>query len=329
MKLINCFLCFTMLFMFTACDKDNPVEPTIEPAPTFTVVNDEETMPIWVNGKEDSEYIILAVHGGPGSNVLDFRTYKEGTGFKQIENTFLVAYWQQRASGQSQGPDKTDYYNIDQYVEDADIVINELKIRHPGKKIVLFGHSWGGMLTSSYLKENNRKEKVVAWVNAAGVHNGISFTQATVDDINAEADKRIQQNENIEFWEDIKVQLQEDPENANALAYSVLDNIPEVVVKVKNADFTLTQRAVNSNIKLFSEILETDNTPFVGGFNLPILFLWGEYDFAVSETLRDEVISKVDAQYITNITFPASGHYMMFHEPDLFATSMINFIDGL
>ena len=41
---------------------------------TFVMEHKEESMPVWVHGNEKSEYIILAVHGGPGSNVLDLET---------------------------------------------------------------------------------------------------------------------------------------------------------------------------------------------------------------------------------------------------------------
>ena len=70
-----------------------------------------------------------------------------------------MAYWQQRASGQSKGTNKNDLYTIEQYVEDADKIIDELKIKYPNREIVLFGHSWGGTLTSSYLKDSNRRKK--------------------------------------------------------------------------------------------------------------------------------------------------------------------------
>ncbi|MFZ1495686.1 MAG: alpha/beta fold hydrolase, partial [Saprospiraceae bacterium] len=181
------------IFCFVSCEKDN----NDEQIKMFSVINKSETMPVWLYGNYNSNYIILAVHGGPGSDVLDFRNYKGGLGFKQIEQTHLVAYWQQRASGQSTGPSDTTYYNITQYVEDCDKVVDQLRARFPNKKIVLFGHSWGGMLTSSYLKDANRRAKVVAWIDAAGAHNGTTLFQSSIDDINAEADKRILANERV------------------------------------------------------------------------------------------------------------------------------------
>lgn len=325
---ISLLVFLLILSVSSSCDKDDE-EVVIEPTPTFIVENNEESMPVWVHGNNDADYLILAVHGGPGSDVLDFRTYQGGTGFRTIEQDYLVAYWQQRASGQSAGSNDNELFTIEQYVSDTDKVIDELKSRYPNKEIILFGHSWGGMLTSSYLKEENRRAKVKAWINAAGAHNGTILFSTSKDDIIQEADNRIQANENVAYWEDIKQQLANDPNKTNSLAYDVLENIPEVTIKVDNDDFETTQRANRSNSELFDQIISTNNTSAMADFTLPILILWGEYDYAVSKTLRDEAISNIASSQVTNVLFDASGHYMMFHEPDVFANSMKNFIESL
>jgi pimeloyl-ACP methyl ester carboxylesterase len=313
------------IFFFVSCKKENNVEQI----KMFSVINKTETMPVWLYGNYNSNYIILAVHGGPGSDVLDFRNYKEGLGFKQIEQSHLVAYWQQRASGQSTGTDDTTYYNIPQYVEDCDKVVDELTTRFPNKKIVLFGHSWGGMLTSSYLKDTNRRAKVVAWIDAAGVHNGTTLLQSSVDDINAEADKRILANEKVNYWTSLKNDLVTYPNVANYLAYDLLDSVPEVLVKVPISDFELSERAETSNGVLFREILLTNNTPFLQNVTIPSLFLWGKYDFAVSNKLRIEAMANIGSSKKVFKEFTASGHYIMFHEPTFFANSVVEFVDGL
>lgn len=325
----NFLITILSFFVATGCDKDELSAINFNPAETFRVVNAEETMPVWVYGKADANRIILAVHGGPGSDVLDFRNYQNGIAFKQIENTYLIAYWQQRASGQSSGSDNTNYFNINQYVADLDKVVDELKSRYPNKDIVLLGHSWGGTLTSTYLKDATRRAKIKAWIDAAGAHNGTTLSQTTIADINAEANARIAANENVAYWQNVKQQLISSPNTANSLAYSVTEKIPEVTVKVNNSDFKYTNRAITSNGKLFPEILATNNNSFLNQFNFKTLLIWGKYDFAVSKTYRNEALSNLPTANVTSIEFPASGHYMMFHEPNLFATSVINFVNTL
>lgn len=315
----------TILIM--SCGKNNFTK--FDTQETFIVTNKEEKMPVWVKGKGDANAILLVVHGGPGSDVLDFRNYQKGKGFKEIEKSYLVAYWQQRASGQSIGPDNKTYYTIDQYVEDCDRVVDELKTKYPNKKIVLFGHSWGGLLTSSYLSDATRRAKIAAWIDAAGVTNGTTLFQQTIDDINAEAEHRIAKNENTAYWQDIKAKLKENPLQANSLAYACLDKFGEVIIKVNNADFKYASRVGSSNTTLFSEIIKTNNSTQVVNFTIPTLILWGKYDFAVSKKQKEEIISKIGTTKLTTVEFKGSGHYMMFHEPNLFATSILKFMNSL
>lgn len=325
-----------LALIMTSCSKSDSNSGTdvtttkFSPTATLVVKNAEENMPVWVNGNKDSKFIILAVHGGPGSDALDFVNYQNGTGFKKIQEKYLVAYWQQRASGQSVGPDNKKYFTIAQYVDDTDKVIDQLHKTYPDKKIVLFGHSWGGMLTSSYLKEASRRAKVIAWIDAAGLHNGTTMDQTSLTDLNTEADTRIANGTNIEYWKDVKTKLSGNPTaiTINQYAYNVTNEIPEVLTKV-NFDFRLSGRQANANINLFQEISKTNNNQSLSNITMPCLVLWGKYDFAVSKTYRNELLQNIGSKKVTSIDFNASGHYMMFHEPDLFAKSVIDFVDTL
>lgn len=325
------------LTLFTAsCSKSDSdsggdVSSTkFSPTATLVVKNAEERMPVWVNGNKDSKFIILAVHGGPGSDVLDFVNYQNGTAFKKIQEKYLVAYWQQRASGQSVGPDNKKYFTIAQYVDDADKVVDQLQKNYPDKKIVLFGHSWGGMLTSSYLKEASRRDKITAWIDAAGLHNGTTMNETSLADINTEADARITNGTDTDYWKGIKKSLSQNPStiNINQTAYAVTNEIPEVLIKV-NFDFKLSGRQANANINLFQEIGKTNNNQYLSNITMPCLVLWGKYDFVVSKTYQNELLQNIGSKNVTSIDFNASGHYMMFHEPDLFAKSVIDFVGTL
>ncbi|MDC1105479.1 alpha/beta hydrolase [Prolixibacteraceae bacterium] len=330
MKQIKSLASFIALLLLFACGGDDKKVEKIYPETSFNVTNASETMPVWMHGKENSDFILLPVHGGPGSDVLDFRTYKGGEGFKTIEKNYLVAYWQQRASGASKGSDDKTHFTIAQYVDDLDKVIDQLKERYPNKKIVLLGHSWGGMLTSSYLKDDAHKNKIAAWIDAAGVTNGTTLMAQTKEDILKEAEARVAKKENTKYWKDVISKIKSKKTNANALAYIVTNYIPEVLTKVDNhKDFTINNRGYLSNSVLFDEILKTNNTQNVAAFTKPILILWGKYDFAVSASQKKEVEKVAEKNQITNIVFPASGHYMMFHEPALFAKCIDDFIKSL
>jgi pimeloyl-ACP methyl ester carboxylesterase len=325
-KIVSTLGLFALLV--TGCTQKDEVA-SITPTPTFTVVNAGETMPVWVEGKKDARVILLAVHGGPGSDVLDFRNHRGGTGFQGVEAQYQVAYWQQRASGQSVGENNTSRYTISQYVEDLDKVVDELKRRYPDKKLALLGHSWGGMLTSSYLADGTRRAKVDGWINAAGVTNGTTLFALTRADLIAEADARIALGENTAYWQNVKVQAQNAAANVNALAYEVETKIPQITNPINMSEFKFSQRAGASNSTLLPAVVATNNTASLRNFNKAVLVLWGQYDFAVSRRMRDEAVQNLTSSTITSVRFSASGHYMMFQEPVLFASSINTFLSRL
>ena len=62
---------------------------------------------------------------------------------------------------------------------------------------------------------------------------------------------------------------------------------------------------------------------------MPTLLLWGKYDFSVSKKMRDEVISNSGSTNLVSVEFEASSHFPMYQEPVLFATTVLDFINGL
>lgn len=289
------------------------------------VKQDEESMPVWLYGNANSNTIILMVHGGPGDIVTSYRTVNQGIAFKRLETNYIVAYWQQRASGESQGPDNPKYYTIPQYAKDCDKVVDVLLAKYPGKQIVMMGHSWGGMLTSYYLRTPARRAKIKAWVDIDGVHNGVGLIELSVQDLNAEANKRIALNQNVDYWTGVKKNISSNPYSSNPISYDCIKNIEEVIVKVYPI-YPNTARALNSNRYIFPVEIKTDNNSYLRSYTLPTLVLWGKYDFSVSKQIRDQALANSGSKKLVSKEFMASSHLPMFQEPDEFAVAIENFI---
>ncbi len=84
---------------------------------------------------------VIAVHGGPG---LDYRNLLP---LKALSDEFFVVLYDQRGTGLSPRVDD-DELTLDSYLADLDALVERYS---PGRKVNLIGHSWGGMLVSSYL----------------------------------------------------------------------------------------------------------------------------------------------------------------------------------
>ncbi len=86
---------------------------------------------------------VVVVHGGPGG---DFEYLKE---LKQLEDQYYILFYDQRGTGRSARGDNFNF-TIDSSLEDLK---NIIKMHSHGKKTILIGHSWGGMLAAAYISK--------------------------------------------------------------------------------------------------------------------------------------------------------------------------------
>jgi pimeloyl-ACP methyl ester carboxylesterase len=100
---------------------------------------------MFIRGENTQNPVILYLHGGPGTPMLQFISYLEKN--ERLEKYFTVCYWDQRGSGMtySKGTDPSTM-TLNQMVEDTREVTEYLKSRFNQDKIYLIGHSWGSYL---------------------------------------------------------------------------------------------------------------------------------------------------------------------------------------
>ena len=100
---------------------------------------------IFIRGENSQNPIVLYLHGGPGTPMLQFITYLEKE--VRLEKYFTVCYWEQRGSGMTyhKSTDPSTMTAV-QMVEDTRQVTEYLKSRFGQDKIYLIGHSWGSYL---------------------------------------------------------------------------------------------------------------------------------------------------------------------------------------
>ncbi len=118
-------------------------------------VNEDPTLPsITVNGTmlhsetfgNSSNPMIVMVHGGPGG---DYRSILNCKNF--ANDGYYVVFYDQRGSGLSQRHDEDEgVFTGQTFVNDLKAVINHYK-QSPDQKVILMGHSWGGMLAAEYV----------------------------------------------------------------------------------------------------------------------------------------------------------------------------------
>lgn len=118
-----------------------------------------------IYGEDQSNPVILFVHGGPGSP-FGFLNYAWQPYLK--ENFTIVSY-DQRGCG------RTHYANPDAEVskelilQDMDEIVDYLRERFSQEQITLLGYSWGTLLGTSYVYEH--PEKIENYIGAGQVVN--------------------------------------------------------------------------------------------------------------------------------------------------------------
>ena len=97
----------------------------------------------FISGANSTKPVMLFLHGGPGSPEISFmKNYN-----KDIENDFIMVYWEQRGAGKSYAENiPLESMNLEQFISDTREMSEYLAKRFNQEKIYLMGHSWGSLL---------------------------------------------------------------------------------------------------------------------------------------------------------------------------------------
>jgi pimeloyl-ACP methyl ester carboxylesterase len=314
----------------------------------FYVRNKGADMPVWVTGNTSSDTMILFLHGGPGGNSSTAALFPA---FAELETRYAVAYWDQRASGLSQGNPDPETYTVPQFVEDMELVVDVLiKLYAPGR-LVVFGHSWGGALGTAYLADSARAAKVSGFVMHDAGYNLVDGLPASGEWMRAYAQDQIDAGVDPEYWTDLRDWLAGTPDftvEANyrrlASSYSVPGRADAYYHDAANkgvagpdAAFIFTSFASLSlltggaSIRENFNILELDLSPELPSITLPTLVMWGRHDGVNTVEMGQDAFALLGTAPAEKsiVIFEESGHQPFVEEPDLFVSEFTSFVDGL
>src|SRR5690554_3144247 len=189
-----------IFFFLQSCQKEN-ISIGTNVSETFYVENKGASMRVLVEGNTASKTILLFVHGGPGSSSYFYNTDYIST---HIEDKYAVAYWDQRNAGASQGNNNADNFNLPTMTEDLEKVIQVLKYRYGNDiSIFLLAHSFGGMLTTSFMTKGDNQNLVKGWIICSASHNYPLNDDLTCDALNFYAYQEISLGNHVSKWQEI------------------------------------------------------------------------------------------------------------------------------
>jgi pimeloyl-ACP methyl ester carboxylesterase len=341
-NIITCLL--LIMLLLSACQKEK-ITVSTQAEDLFFVINKGASMPVLVEGNTQQKAIILIVHGGPGSDAM---STMNGSWMDTLEQRYAIAYWDQRNSGNTQGGANHDDLTLSTMTDDLKKVILTLKSRYgQDESIFLYAHSFGGCLSASFLTTGDNQNLVKGWIDIDGSHSFplIGTESKKMQILIGTSEKNA--GRNVAEWTKILDFAQaNDPRTSskisgefNANAYSAIKLIQDVktVSLPKTNDLS---PSINSSVSRFvnfqsvyinsgleQELFNADFSPKLKNLTLPVLCLFGKYDFVVPPILADDVLNKVQSKSKKKVVFNFSGHDPYLTESSKVNTEIIQFVE--
>jgi pimeloyl-ACP methyl ester carboxylesterase len=335
---------FSFLVLFPGCQKEK-ISISENASEVFFVENAGAAMRVLVSGNTASNTFILVIHGGPGvsSYFYDTKYISQNLGDK-----FAMVYWDQRNAGASQGTSNGKYLHLDQMAEDLKKVIEVLKFRY-GQEMSLFllGHSFGGLIAADFISRPGYQSMIKGLINADGSHNYPLNDSLTREALLKEGNYQISQNKHIDDWQPIinycaahkanfSLEESQQLEDYATQAENYVDSIRHINIIAQVLKYTITDKypltAILSNL-LYSEDSNFNKELAVTRFSsslkivtIPVLVLWGKYDFTCPLALGEDFYNRISSSEKSMVISPLSGHNIMLQDEKFFCDEVTTFV---
>lgn len=335
---------FSLLLILSGCQKEN-ITISGKASEVFYVENAGASMRVLVQGNTASNTYVLVIHGGPGVSSYFYDTKYIS---KSLGDKFAMVYWDQRNAGASQGTSNGEGLNLDQMVDDLRKVIQVLKFRYGNDmSLFLLGHSYGGLIAADFITRPGYQNMIKGLIDLDGSHNYPLNDTLTRQMLLSEGNYQTSQNRNVDKWKPIiryctihqgNFSL-EDSQQLEAYATEAedyIDSIKHINFGSQVLRYAITDKypltAILSNM-LYSEDSnfnkELSVTQFSSSLNIvtiPVLLLWGKYDFTCPPALGEDFYNRISSTEKQMIISPVSGHNMILQDKKLFCNEVESFV---
>ncbi len=285
---------------------------------------------IIIRGADTTKPVMLFLHGGPGSPEVSFM-WETNT---DIENDFVMVYWEQRGAGKSYSKDiPAETMNLEQFVSDTKELSEFLAKRFNKEKIYIMGHSWGsflGILTAYQYPElyhaylgvgqvchQYRGEQIsFEWVKEKAKENNdeealeslgkLSFPDSTADS---------------KTWMDFLMVIRNYTMQFGGGVTHEMRGMWPVLKMVLNAEeYTFAEKAtfmsgsLLSLDKLWPSVINTNLFTEIDSMQVPVYIFQGKFDYQTPYVVAKEFYDQLKAPGKQFFTFDNSAHSPVMEE---------------
>lgn len=277
--------------------------------------------------------VLLWLHGGPGGAERPLFRYFNS----ELEQHFVVAYWDQRGAGRSFDSDADPHQlTIARHLADLDAVVDHLRQTLRQDKVVLVGHSWGSALGLLYAQQHPDKvsmhigvAQVVSWHQKQ--QGQYDFTLAEATNRNDEATlKRLhnlgpppyatfdQEHKLYALMDQYGGGFHRQPCKLCLIAKGMATGLltPWELISIHES-FHATMDT------MMPELLRLDLEQTVPRVEVPVSFFLGRYDRQVDSTAAARYFETLQAPRKELVWFEESAHNIPFEEPETFNRTII------
>jgi pimeloyl-ACP methyl ester carboxylesterase len=333
-----------VLLFFESCQKED-ISIGENVSDIFYVENRGAAMRVLVEGNTFSKVFIVFVHGGPGAGAFVYNTDYISN---NIEDKYAIVYWDERNSGASQGTSNGRFLDLEQMSDDLKKIIQVIKARYgQDSGVFILGHSFGGLLTSSFMTTGDNQKMIKGWIFADGSHNYPLNDTLTRQMLLSIGHQQIALNINKSRWEEIvsycnthrgnfsldeSDQMGKYAEEAETYINGVIQ-VDTWELFRNNAvkyNWPLTSMLMNymysSEARFNNDLARTEFSSLLNKVTIPVLVLFGEYDFICPKGLGYDLLNNISSTDKKMVISPISGHSIMFQDEVLFCKEVNDFI---
>ena len=300
-------------------------------------------MPVWVKGNLASGVFLLNLHGGPGGSSMIATLVPA---MQELEENYAVVYWDQRASGLSQGNALPATFTLDQFVEDTDLLVDAIELLYEPTAVFVFGHSWGGALGAAYLLDASRQAKITGYIDIDSGHNLEVGLPKSVIWLRDYAALQVADGVDTELWQEVFAWCAAVPDMTvpdNFFRYAgYIDRSNAAIRDPDSADSVAPDAAFilaspmsfaaflnPGNLISQFNILELNLSAQMSNITIPSIVLWGRHDGINTDEMGQDAFDSLGTTPGDKslVFFEQSGHQPFIEERAAFVSAVTGFVE--